>query len=270
MDAPDFLAIGHATRDLTPDGWTLGGGVVFAAQVAYALGQRPAIVTSGDVRDLLGQLPGRMVVRPAVTTTFENVYTPAGRRQTLRARAAELGLGDVPPAWRSAPVVLLAPLCDEVAPALLDSFPSSCLVAGIQGWLRTWDDAGRITPRQAPPDLLLAGAAAVTVSLEDLGGDERAAAELADRCRVVALTRGHAGVTLFQNGVATSLPALPVVERRPTGAGDVFATAFAIRLAETGDPLDAAAFGNAAAAIWVAGESMPRRATIAALLAEAA
>ncbi|GIW07656.1 MAG: ribokinase [Dehalococcoidia bacterium] len=270
MNAPDFLAIGHATRDLGRGGWTLGGGVVFAMQAAYALGRRPAMVTSGDVRDLLGQIPGLMKVTPAATTTFENVYTPAGRQQTLHARAADLTLDDIPLAWRAAPVVLLVPLCHEIAPALVDAFPASCVVAGIQGWLRTWDHSGRITPRRLPAGVAFGGAAAVTASIEDLAGDEAAARELADRCRVVAITRGHAGVTLFQDGEPISLPGLPVVERMPTGAGDVFATAFAIRLAETNDPVEAASFANVAAAIWVAGEGMPRRAAIAARRAEAA
>ena len=47
--APDFLAIGHVTRDLLPDGsWRLGGTVAFAALTAARLGLRPAIVTSAS------------------------------------------------------------------------------------------------------------------------------------------------------------------------------------------------------------------------------
>ncbi|MCS6803278.1 MAG: PfkB family carbohydrate kinase [Chloroflexota bacterium] len=270
MYVPDFLALGHATRDLAPGGWTLGGGVVFAAQTAYALGKRPAIVTSGDVRDLLGQVPGRMTVKPSRTTVFANVYTPEGRRQTLLARAAPLTLDDVPLAWRAAPIVVLTPLCDELPPSLVNAFPDSLVVACLQGWLRAWDEQGHVSPRPLPASVALEQAAAATLSIEDLGGDEAAAREVARRCRVVAVTRGRGGVTLFHDGVSISLPALPIAERHPTGAGDVFAAAFAIRLAETGDPREAAQFGNAAAAIWVAGEGLPRRAAIAARVAEAA
>ena len=44
---PDFLAIGHITRDLLPDGsWRLGGTVTYAALTAVRLGLRAAIVTS--------------------------------------------------------------------------------------------------------------------------------------------------------------------------------------------------------------------------------
>ena len=41
----DYLTIGVVTRDLTPDGWTIGGTVSFSGQTAVALGCRTAIVT---------------------------------------------------------------------------------------------------------------------------------------------------------------------------------------------------------------------------------
>jgi sugar/nucleoside kinase (ribokinase family) len=51
----------------------------------------------------------------------------------------------------------------------------------------------------------------------------------------------------------------------PTGAGDTFATAFLIRLHETGDVAEAARFGGAAASVSVGGvgaAAMPERAEI--------
>ena len=45
----------------------------------------------------------------------------------------------------------------------------------------------------------------------------------------------------------------PCIEMDPTGAGDVFATAFLLRYQETGDPLEAAAFGSCAASCVVEG-----------------
>ncbi|HEV2236263.1 MAG TPA: hypothetical protein VGR57_06330, partial [Ktedonobacterales bacterium] len=47
VERPDYLAIGHATRDLRADGgWRVGGTVVFAAAAAARLGLRAAIVTA--------------------------------------------------------------------------------------------------------------------------------------------------------------------------------------------------------------------------------
>jgi sugar/nucleoside kinase (ribokinase family) len=49
------------------------------------------------------------------------------------------------------------------------------------------------------------------------------------------------------------VPSLPTEEIDPTGAGDVFAAAFLVRYHETGNPLEAAAFGACAAACVVEG-----------------
>jgi sugar/nucleoside kinase (ribokinase family) len=49
------------------------------------------------------------------------------------------------------------------------------------------------------------------------------------------------------------VPSLPRQEVDPTGAGDVFATGFLVRYHETGDPLEAAAFGACAASCAVEG-----------------
>ncbi|MGH2517105.1 MAG: PfkB family carbohydrate kinase, partial [Ktedonobacterales bacterium] len=77
---PDFLAIGHATRDLLPGGaWRLGGSVTFAAVTAQRLGMRPAIVTSAPpdvlaaLRDALPGVP-LATVPSSSATTFENIY----------------------------------------------------------------------------------------------------------------------------------------------------------------------------------------------------
>jgi ribokinase len=52
--------------------------------------------------------------------------------------------------------------------------------------------------------------------------------------------------------VRTGLPR-PVEPREDLGAGDVFAAAFFVALSEGRSPLEAATFGNAAAAVRIAG-----------------
>src|SRR6266516_3075284 len=93
---PDFLAIGHVTRDVRRDGsFSLGGTVTFAALTAYRLGLVAAVVTCADeqlVAELPAHLPGiGLAVRQSkATTTFENQYSRGFRTQYLRARAEEL------------------------------------------------------------------------------------------------------------------------------------------------------------------------------------
>src|SRR4051794_23415317 len=114
--APDFVVIGHATRDLTSDGsWRLGGGVAYAGVTASRLGMRVGVLTSGppDVLQALQQaLPDAAIVNIAASaaTTFENHYDASRRRQFLHARAASLTLDVLPPTWTAARIVLLAPL----------------------------------------------------------------------------------------------------------------------------------------------------------------
>ena len=96
---PDFLAIGHVTRDLLPDGgWRLGGTVTFAALTAVRLGLRAAIATSAPP-DVLAALDAVLPDIPLSAiptdeaTTFENIYTSRGRQQFLRGRATAAGAG---------------------------------------------------------------------------------------------------------------------------------------------------------------------------------
>ena len=67
--------------------------------------------------------------------------------------------------------------------------------------------------------------------------------------RLLVLTQGEAGCTVFFRGRSKQIPAPTVKEVEPTGAGDIFTTAFLIRFYRNGhDPLDAASFANQMAA----------------------
>jgi sugar/nucleoside kinase (ribokinase family) len=249
MEPVDYLLIGHVCRDLTPDGPRLGGTVSFGALMAQALGQRVGIVTSAPdtlapLLALLESVPLQRVPAPEATT-FENVYTPAGREQTLRGRAARLTAADIPEAWQHTRIAHLAPVADEVDPRLAAAFPGAFVGVTPQGWMRAWDEAGRVTYRAWPePESVLRHADALALSIEDVGGDEAAVRALADMARVVAVTRSHEGATLYVDGSAQHIPAPRVRSGDETGAGDIFAVAFFIHLSRTGDPLAAAHFAT--------------------------
>ena len=80
----DYLAIGHVSQDITPDGPVAGGSVTFSSRVAQVLGCRTAVVTSAaDDFDLDSIFPEIEVIRVSSpeTTTFENQYSALGRKQ---------------------------------------------------------------------------------------------------------------------------------------------------------------------------------------------
>ncbi len=267
----DYLVIGHITRDRLPDGgYAPGGTALYAAATAARLGARDAVLTAGNPAQLPLAPPGvALHVTPAAaTTTFANRYHPDGRHQCLHELAPPITLATLPTAWRAAPVVHLAPVAGEVDLALAAAFPTALVGVTPQGWMRAWDAPLPAPVRPAPwrpAPALLRQLALIVLSIEDVGHDEALAASYAAHCSLVVVTRGAAGATLYLAGVPEPVAPCPARECDPTGAGDVFAAALLLRLAETGDPRAAANFASAAAACAVEGVghlALPDRAAV--------
>lgn len=283
-----FLTIGHLTHDLTPDGFRLGGTVSFSAVTARRLGWTAGVLTRGTLDGLSPKswadgpgnatgLPGTALegveihlLPSPVTTTFTNIYRDGQRTQVVTAIADPITPEQLPQAWAQAPVVLLGPLVREVPAAWMDAFPGALIAITPQGWMRAWDDRGHVRPtRWEAAAEFLARADAVILSREDVGGDEAYLAELAQQARLLVVTDGWHGATVYQHDSRMRIPPRPTTEVEPTGAGDVFAAAFIIRLAETGDPFIAARFANVVASMSIEAvgmDAIPYRAQVDAWL----
>jgi sugar/nucleoside kinase (ribokinase family) len=256
VEPVDYLVLGHVCEDLTPQGPVLGGSAAFAALGARALGMRVGVVTSAaaSVEPLLEPLRsvGRVRVPADHTTQFVNEYTPHGRSQILRNRAGLLDTSHIPPAWRGASIVHLAPVAQELPSEMIDSFSASVMAVTAQGWLRDWDRRGRVFSRSWPdaPHVLGRVHAAV-LSIEDLGDDETLADQYGSLSRLLVVTRGAAGCTLYCQGRKLQIQAPPRTQVDPTGAGDVFAAALFVRLYLGDPPEQAAQFATCMAADFV-------------------
>lgn len=256
----DYLTIGHVCRDLTPAGSVPGGTAMYSARVAQALGARTAVLTSvGPDFELEPVLPDIAVecVPAGQTTTFENVYTPAGRQQTVHAVAKTMTAGDVPAAWQRASIVHLGPIVHEIDEGMVQLFSNSLVGVTPQGWFRRWGKDGRVTVGDWPGLAeVLPLAAAVILSPEDLPYPELLD-EIRELAPVVVLTQQAGGCRVFHRGEMREVPAPAVEEVNPTGAGDVFAAAFFVRLFQTkGNPWSAAKFANRMAAHSVGYDSL--------------
>ena len=256
----NFLVIGHITRDVLPaGGFAQGGTATYAAVTAQRLGVQAAILTrTAPDLPLTPDLDGIALERlpSADTTTFENRYFDGHRRQVVHTVAPLLTVADVPAAWRTTPIVLLGPIAQEVDPALASAFPGSLLGVVPQGWMRRWDAQGHVSRQDwESAAQVLAGAQALILSGEDLGYSDALLAYYRRLCPLVVLTLGARGCQVWQGDRMTAMPPRPAHEVDPTGAGDVFAAAFLIRLAATGDPLQAARFANVAASFSVEGQA---------------
>ncbi len=232
--SPKFLIAGHIVKDVTKDGWRPGGGVLYAAAQASKLGLEVAVMTAcAEDIDPPSLLPdvAWMVQASEVTTTFENSYQDGRRRQRLLARGRQLDFAALP-----------------------------------EGWLRELDGSRvRAAGFETSPAYL--GGEVVFVSDEDVQEAESVAV-WREHVPVVALTRGRGGCTVWDTAGRHDISASEAREEDPTGAGDVFAAAFLVRLEETRDAVGAARFATAAGTLSVRGgfESVASREEIEALL----
>jgi sugar/nucleoside kinase (ribokinase family) len=223
------------------------------------MGCRVGIVTSASPDlDLSQVLDGILVTRlpAAETTTFENIYTADGRRQVIHGVAETLVPEVMPPNWRAA-IVHLGPVARECAPSLVDAFGDAFVGVTPQGWMRRWDQAGHVSHIQwEEAGTLLARADAVVLSKEDVAGDEALLAQYAAHARLLTVTQGASGCTVYMAGQSRHFPAPAVQAVNATGAGDIFATVFFVWLRRSGDPWAAARFANCVAARSVTREGL--------------
>jgi hypothetical protein len=254
--AVDYLIIGNITQDLLPDGgYSIGGTVTYAARTAWALDRRVAVVTSHapdlDVDDVLSGI--EVTLLPSEKTmTFENIYTPEGREQYLHAQASPLGLEAVPRRWRQPEIVHLAPLAAECDQELATAFPGALVGVTPQGWMRSWNQRGRVSVSEwSGADDVLPRVDAAVMSINDAGGDEATIARFAQLAPILVVTLGVEGCRVYVDGAARHVPVAPVPEVDPTGAGDIFAAAFFVCLHQNDDPWSAADFANRVAAVSV-------------------
>ena len=107
----------------------------------------------------------------------------------------------IPTSWLNTPIVHLGPIAGEVAPGLASIFPNSLVGVTPQGWLRSWDDHGHVSPtRWKQADQILTKAGAVVLSTEDVGGDEGLIEEMAAISSVLVVTEGYCGARVFWHG----------------------------------------------------------------------
>jgi sugar/nucleoside kinase (ribokinase family) len=234
----------------------MGGSVSYATTTAVQMGCRVGVVTSvGPGLDLEAALPGAEIVchTAAATTVFENIYLNGRRKQILHQRADVLTCAQIPRSWRRAPMVYLGSIDQEIDPSVFDCFADDSLVCVVpQGFFRRWDDDGRVSFAEwNPPEAILRRINVLVLSELDVPDPDDLVRAWESSIGIIVVTRAERGATVCRAGESCHYPARPAHQVDPTGAGDVFAAAFLIRLAELGDPCEAAAFANAAASFSI-------------------
>ncbi len=254
-----YLLVGHLTRDLVPEGgFRFGGAVLYAGLTVRRLGFETHVLTSSaepleTLENLFPELFFHLQTSRQ-TTVFENLETPEGRRQRVLARAAPLDLEAFFERPLETEVLHLAPVLDELpleAGVYRRAFRYRFLVANPQGWFRKVGREGRVEPVR--PDLSRSpDFEALVVSREDLAADpEGLLAALKERSRILVLTRGAEGASLFVENREKFFPARKVRAVDTTGAGDILAGAFFALLFKRENPARALEKAMEMAAIGV-------------------
>jgi sugar/nucleoside kinase (ribokinase family) len=91
-------------------------------------------------------------------------------------------------------------------------------------------------------------AGAVVMSVEDANRDLEQVEAISHQTRILCLTEGEAGAVLYWNGDRRRFRPMIMQEVDATGAGDIFAAAFFVRLYQTRDPWEATRFATQLAA----------------------
>jgi sugar/nucleoside kinase (ribokinase family) len=241
----DYLTVGHVTKDLADDGYTLGGTACYSSLTAHAFNLRVSLLTSfGEDISISGLNSIEVVRKPSESTsTFENIPTPSGRLQYLYQLAEPLLADDVPDSLKSARILHLGPVADEVDPSIALLFPDAFIGLTPQGWMRKPGNKDLMEFKGwKPPLFLINRADAVVMSMEDVKGNEDLIAEYAHHFKVLAITDGYHGARVYWHGDVRHFNAPNMNEVDATGAGDIFAAAFFIRLETIHDPWEAAVY----------------------------
>lgn len=249
----DYITVGHVTIDMLADGSrAAGGSALYGALQASRLGCRSLIFTAGmpaEVREVLAPHLEEVdvhVVPAAHTTTLETRGAGATRRQRLLAWAGPI----VPDRWPSAKVLHLAPVARELPPRWRGDAAFRGLTA--QGLARQWPPGGGEVSLGAPAREALAyagGCDAIVVSARERASCAQLLELALERGALAAITDGPRTSTIvLPSGERLSAPVSPLAEPvEDLGAGDVFAAALFVALAQGATPQAAGALANAAA-----------------------
>jgi sugar/nucleoside kinase (ribokinase family) len=255
----DYVTVGHVAVDVIAreDGpgeeRQPGGGAFYSALQAARLGLRTLIVTRGAVEELqplLAPYEAELQVRiiPAQHTTTLLTRGRGG----LRSQRLHAWAGPFEEAVEVDTEILhMAPIARETPRSLNGHADFVGLTP--QGLVRTWNADGEITRSGLDLERVPARCDAVVFSAEEREHCGELGASAGDP--IVAITAGARPTTVLQPHCAPiEVGAYEVPQTHDDlGAGDVFAATFFVALHEGLPPAHAAALGNAAAAMRIAG-----------------
>lgn len=254
------MAVGHVTVDLIEEVRQPGGSAFYGALQAARLGLSALIVTRGvqdEIETLLAPYRHELalhVIPAEHTTTLATTGQGSERTQQMHAWAGPIE--QLPPVH--ATILHIAPVAQETPPELqttTHTVAQSFIGLTPQGLLRNWDRQGNeVTLVELDEHRLPSRYDAAVISEHERVSCAALFAALPTTGVVLAVTAGSKPTSIHtragQSALAPPAVSGPVDD---LGAGDVFAAAFFVKLADGRTPMQAASYGNAAAALRIKG-----------------
>ncbi len=239
----------------------LGGTASYAGFVSRQLGLSTGIITSFGEDFIFAHrfeaLGIHLWGKPSKkTTTFENIYSDQGRTQYMSQRAATLSASDLMVDIPTAKAIILCLIADEVDLSLLEALPEEVSVSVvIQGWLRKTNAVGLVQSK-TPKTSYFKYVDMAFMSDDDIQDLPGLLSMLISEIPLVIVTHGKNGADIYSDGKRKFYPSYPTMEVDPTGAGDVFSTAFTIAYSQSKDLDNACSFAHSAASLSVQGKGV--------------
>jgi len=274
----DLVTVGHLAIDRillpqtsTPES-TLGGPPTYVSLAARKLDANVSLISRvGEhfpqeyvmwLKSNGVDLSGLKRVRDASTTRYLLKYGKEGRQLQLKSQAPPISPEDVPSSLR-AKAVHAAPIANELSQSVIDKLRAltDTLSLDPQGFVRRFDEQGNVKLGRWKETEIFRQIDVYKSSFSEI----KAVTGLTDLQlavqkirgygpRIVMVTRGMKGSTLFFNGELYEIPACkPRVVKDLTGAGDAFIGAFLAEHVQGKDLAWCACVGSAASSFVVEG-----------------
>ncbi len=249
--AVKHLCIGHCCHDLVDNSYILGGSASYSSVLSRSWGLDTSLLTSVG-EDFLFQNRFENLgidfqnVPADQTTVFYNQNIDNTRTQFLKSRANTITANAFPSNGREFDIVQFCPIADEIDFELFAAFPQSLKVASIQGFLRQWDENGLVSLKEMEWQWL-SHMDIIILSTEDIAGAPEYLNHITEYCDHVILTDNENGATVYYKNEIHHYPAILTQLIDSTGAGDTFATAYAIDYYQNEDITSACSFAHSAA-----------------------
>jgi sugar/nucleoside kinase (ribokinase family) len=268
-----FIAIGHIVNDTEPLDHP-GGAVAYAGIAASYLGAQTQIITKCpkghpyiEFLESNGVHVHRLTSQSNDITTFKNFYNEKGERKQMVLSKQELiqasDFNHIQTDFLRDAIILVGTVIGEVDMKLFPELASlGKLAVSPQGYFRKVGERGDVSYQEwVGFEKYLSSAQVVVLSTEDLtiGGvfQEKILRKLREYSRIVVLTRGDGGTTIYEQGkkpMHTYAFALLDTEIKDfTGAGDTYASAFLLFYEQTNDTKLASIMASLYAAVKIAG-----------------